>query len=90
MARLPPAKTVERVRSAVLDTLETHGARLASLEGEEHIVVAVDFVAPEEPFAPPERQKTLVVRVKKQALVDRAAGRLTPEDLRKSILVDEY
>ncbi len=86
----PPERLVEQVRTAVIDTLETYGLRIRSLKSDEHIVVAVDFVAPEQPFAPPERQKTLVVRVKKQTLVDRAAKRLTSEDLRKNIIVEEY
>lgn len=85
-----PGTLVENVKAAVIDTIESHGARLKGVRGHENIAVAVDFVAPGEPFAPPERQRTMVVRVGMQALLDRAQGRLTAENLRKAFIVDEY
>ncbi len=85
-----PERVVEDVGAAVVQTLELHGARAAGIKPEDNLVVVVDFVSPEVPFAPPERLKTLVVRVQKQTLLDKARGRLTTDQLRKAMVVEVY
>jgi hypothetical protein len=52
-------------------------------------VVAVDFV-PGSPFVMARPQRTLVVRVRKKELDDRAAGRIAPEELHRRIEYVEY
>jgi hypothetical protein len=80
---------VADVRSAVVSTLESHGALMTGLQPEEHVAVAVDFVAGG-PFAQSRPAKTLVVRARRKDLEERARGKLSPDDLRKRMEIVEY
>lgn len=84
-----PERVVLDVRSAVTDVLESQGPPLR-LGPEEFVSVVVDFL-PSSAFATRTRPaRTLVVRVRKKELEERAAGRLATEDLRKRIEYSEY
>lgn len=84
-----PEHVILEVRSAVTDVLETEGPPLP-LSPDEFVVVVVDFL-PRSAFATRTRPaRTLVVRVRKKELEDRAAGRLAADDLRKRIEYSEY
>jgi hypothetical protein len=85
----PAAKVVGEVREAVTSVLEMHGIGLRLIGPQEHVLVTVDFVAQGARLrVRPER--TLVVRVRKKELEDRAAGTLDAEALRKRIEYVEY
>ncbi len=85
-----PEQVMADVRSAVIATLEVHGALVSGLGADEHLAVAVDFLFGG-PFVSPSRPtKTLVVRARRKDLEERARGRLSPEELRKRIEVLEY
>jgi hypothetical protein len=84
-----PEEVVADVRSAVVATLESHGLLLTGLQPEEHLAVAVDFVAGG-PFAQSRPAKTLVVRARRKDLDERARGKLSPDDLRKRMEIVEY
>jgi hypothetical protein len=87
----PAEKVVSDVRSVVTQVLESQGASLKAVRSDEFVTVAVDFV-PQWGFfdegARPE--KTLIVRVRKKELEDRAAGKLPAEEFRKRIEYVEY
>jgi hypothetical protein len=84
-----PEIVVRDVRSAVTDVLENHGPPLR-LSPEEFVVVVVDFL-PRSAFATRTRPaRTLVVRVRKGELEDRAAGKLASDELRRRIEYSEY
>jgi hypothetical protein len=84
-----PELVVKDVRSAVTDVLENHGPPLR-LAPEEFVVVVVDFL-PRSAFATRTRPaRTLVVRVRKGELEDRAAGKLASDELRRRIEYSEY
>jgi hypothetical protein len=84
-----PEIVVKDVRSAVTDVLENHGPPLR-LGPEEFVVVVVDFL-PRSAFATRTRPaRTLVVRVRKGELEDRAAGKLAADELRRRIEYSEY
>jgi hypothetical protein len=84
-----PELVVKDVRSAVTDVLENHGPPLR-LAPEEFVVVVVDFL-PRSAFATRTRPaRTLVVRVRKGELEDRAAGKLAADELRRRIEYSEY
>jgi hypothetical protein len=84
-----PEIVVNDVRSAVTDVLENHGPPLR-LRPEEFVVVVVDFL-PRSAFATRTRPaRTLVVRVRKGELEERAAGRLASDELRRRIEYSEY
>ena len=78
------------VRSAVIGTLETHGALVSGLEPDEHLAVAVDFLAGGPFVSEASPARTLVVRARRKDLDERARGRLSSEELRKRIEVVEY
>jgi hypothetical protein len=84
-----PEDVVADVRSAVMATLESHGAIITGLSPDEHVAVAVDFVAGG-PFAQARPAKTLVVRARRKDLDEHARGRLSADDLRKRIEIVEY
>ncbi len=85
-----PESVVSDVRTAVTNALEAHGGELRVVRPEEFLVVAIDFF-PRGSFGPWERpQKTLIVRVRKKELVDRQAGKLAADELRKRIEYVEY
>jgi hypothetical protein len=81
---------VADVRSAVVATLEAHGALVSGLEPDEHLAVAVDFQAGGPFVSEASPARTLVVRARRKDLDERARGRLSPEELRKRIEVVEY
>jgi hypothetical protein len=84
-----PDVVVKDVRSAVTDVLENHGPPLR-LSPQEFVVVVVDFL-PRSAFATRMRPaRTLVVRVRKGELEERAAGRLASDELRRRIEYSEY
>jgi len=87
------AKSGERlaleVRSAVTATLQHRGADLHGLRPEDFVLVAVDFVS-RAALASSRPQKTLMVRVRKRALDDVRAGRLTEAAFRKRVEYLEY
>jgi hypothetical protein len=85
-----PDTVIRDVSAAVTEALESQGARLEMLAPEEYVVVAVDFYGrgPFNAWARPHR--TLVVRVRKQELVERHAGRLPAQELRKRIEYIQY
>jgi hypothetical protein len=84
-----PEIVVKDVRSAVTDVLENHGPPLR-LRPDEFVAVVVDFL-PRSAFATRTRPaRTLVVRVRKGELEDRAAGKLASDELRRRIEYSEY
>ena len=88
-SRGAPSRSCQEVRSAVTDVLETAGPPLR-LGPDEFVVVVVDFL-PRSAFATRTRPaRTLVVRVRKRELEDRAAGKLASDELRKRIEYSEY
>lgn len=85
-----PARIVSDVREAVTATLETYGPNLRTLGNDELVTVAVDFV-PRGLFTTNARAaRTLVVRVRKKALDERAAGRLSSDEFKRRIEINEY
>ena len=80
---------VRDVKTAVTALVEKQGATLRQLAPEEYVTVAVDFV-PRMSILGSRVQKTLVVKVKKQDLDERRAGRLTADELRRRIEYAEY
>lgn len=89
----PAARSGERqaqeVRAAVTATLQERGADLGGLRPEEFVVVAVDFMS-RASAASSRPQKTLLVRVRKRALDDVRAGRLSEAAFRKRVEYREY
>jgi hypothetical protein len=84
-----PERVVFEVRSAVTEVLESHGPTLR-LRPDEFVVVVLDFL-PRSAFATRTRpERTLVVRVRKGELEDRAAGKLASDELRRRIEYSEY
>jgi hypothetical protein len=84
-----PERVVLEVRSAVTDVLESHGPTL-HLRPDEFVVVVTDFLS-RSAFATRTRPaRTLVVRVRKGELEDRAAGKLASDELRRRIEYSEY
>jgi hypothetical protein len=80
---------VRDVKAAVTELVERRGATLRHLAPEEYLTVAVDFV-PRMSILGSRVQKTLVVKVKKQDLDERRAGRLSVTQLRQRIEYAEY
>jgi hypothetical protein len=79
---------VARVREAVLGVLEAEAPRLARLATEGSVAVAVDFV-PRGPL-PRRVSRTLVLRVPRKDLADRAAGRLSGGEFRRRVTASDY
>ena len=88
-SQAPAATLVARMRTALVEALSSHGGTLRSLRPEETIAAAVDFV-PGFAFGGGEVEKTLVVRVHKQDLDERHAGKIGSEELKTRIEVVEY
>jgi hypothetical protein len=90
--RRTPERVMTDVRQAIVETLEAHGHLLVVVRPQELVTVAVDFTTPL--FAidveRPRPERTLVLRVRKKDLEDRAAGRLASEELRRRVEVLEY
>lgn len=85
-----PDAVVQQVRQALVAALEAHGASLRSLRADELVSVAVDFVPRGLFAADPRPARTLVVRVSKKALDDRAAGRVDGTAFGKLVQFSEY
>jgi hypothetical protein len=85
-----PNRVLNDVRAAVTSALESDGPAVRVVGPEEFLVVTVDFVSGgvfDEPSVP---QQTLVVRVRKRDLDERAAGRLPSDELQKRIEATTY
>jgi hypothetical protein len=86
-----PAETVvAEVREAVTRVLEAHGGALHVLSPQEIVLVTVDFVPQGGMLVHVRPQRTLVVRVRKLELEQRAAGSLDAGALRSRIDYTEY
>jgi hypothetical protein len=84
-----PDQVMSEVRQALMAVVEKQGADLESLEPDEVVAVAVDFVsAAADGTHPPSR--TLVVRAPKSVLDAVRAGKLASEEARKQFQVAEY
>jgi hypothetical protein len=83
-----PEQVMADVREALFIVLEQHGSLIESLEPDEVVAVAVDFVAVGS--ASPAPSRTLVVRAPKSTLDALRAGRLASEDARKQFQIAEY
>jgi hypothetical protein len=87
-----PERIIDDVQDAVTAALEQVGAGLRTLSDDESVLVAVDFL-PHRGFdidGPVGTVRSLIVKVKKRDLRDRAAGKLSAEDLRKRIEYTRY
>lgn len=85
-----PAQILGDVKTAIVDVLEAHGSVLHNVGPQEQVTVAVDFL-PRGLFVGMQRPtRTLVVRVKKQFIDERRAGRLAADQLRAKLEVNEY
>jgi hypothetical protein len=85
-----PAQILTDVKTAIVDVLEAHGSLLHNVGSQEQVTVAVDFL-PRGLFVGMQRPtRTLVVRVKKQIIDERRAGRLAADQLRAKLEVNEY
>jgi hypothetical protein len=85
-----PESVIRGVRDAVVSVLESQGARLRVLAPEETIAVAIDFVPATRMGARARPARTLMVRVKKADVDQRAAGALSPAEFRKRVELVEY
>jgi hypothetical protein len=86
----PPEIIVGDVREAVVAALAAHGAGLRGVGSAEQVSVAVDFVPRGVISTDSRPARTLVVRVSKRALDERAAGRLDPAAFQKQVQISEY
>jgi hypothetical protein len=82
-------RQAQEVRAAVTATLQERGADLRGLAPAEFVVVAVDFMS-RAAGASSRPQRTLLVRVRKRALDDVRAGRLSEAEFRKRVEYREY
>jgi hypothetical protein len=85
-----PEQVITEVRRALTNVLEQHGAELESLEPDEVVAVAVDFVSSVGGDGPAAPARTLVVRAPKSVLDALRAGKLPVEEARKQFQVAEY
>ena len=86
----PATTVVGAVREAVTRVLESHAGGLHILRPQDVVLVTVDFVPQGALRLRARPEKTLVVRVRKKELEDRAAGSLDPKGLRSRIEYIEY
>jgi hypothetical protein len=86
----PTAMVVGEVREAVTSVLEAKGAALRLLGPQDLVLVTVDFVPQGGLRLRVRPERTLVVRVRKKELEERAAGSLDGETLRRRIEYLEY
>jgi hypothetical protein len=85
-----PAQVLADVKTAIVEVLEAHGSLLHNVGPQEQVTVAVDFL-PRGLFVGMQRPtRTLVVRVKKQFIDERQAGRLGADQLRTKLEINEY
>jgi hypothetical protein len=85
-----PNRVLNDVRAAVTGALEAEGPAVTVVGPEEFLVVTVDFVSASVLTEPAVPQQTLVVRVRKRDLDERAAGRLASDELQKRIDATTY
>jgi hypothetical protein len=87
-----PERVIADVQNAVTTALESQGARLRVVLPDELILVAVDFLPQRGfDFAPAAgHERSLVVKVKKRDLVERSAGKISAEELRRRIEYAQY
>jgi hypothetical protein len=85
-----PDQVLSEVRQALMDVLEKHGADVESLEPDEVVAVAVDFVTTSAADGTHPPTRTLVLRVPKSVLDAARAGKLASEEARKQYQVAEY
>jgi hypothetical protein len=85
-----PQGLIQGVGAAVTSVLETQGSRLRMLSPQEVIAVAIDFVPATRVGTRARPARTLMVRVKKADIDQRAAGEITPAEFRKRVELVEY
>jgi hypothetical protein len=85
-----PNRVLNDVRAAVTGALESEGPAVSVVGPEEFLVVTVDFVSGSVFTEPAVPQQTLVVRVRKRDLDERASGRLASDELQKRIEATTY
>lgn len=85
-----PERVLGDVRSAVVATLEAQGSRIRGLGAEECVAVAIDFLPTGVFMSQARPVHTLVIRARKQDLDARQAGRLSAEEFRRRLEVNEY
>ena len=83
-------RVVADVREAVIGVLESQGASVGGLKGDEFVTVAVDFVPGDFFVSRPRPERTLIVRARQGDLTARARGAMAPEELRARVEVIEY
>ena len=87
-----PDRVIADVQGAVTSALESLGPRLRTLSADEAVLVAVDFL-PSRGFeldVPSAPTRSLIVKARKRDLVDRSAGKISVEELRRRIEVTQY
>lgn len=87
-----PERVVADVQAAVTSALERLGPRLPTVPADEAVLVAVDFL-PSRGFEfdlPAAPTRSLVVKARKRDLVDRSAGKISAEELRRRIEYTQY
>jgi hypothetical protein len=85
-----PEQVVRGVAEAVVSVLEKQGPRLRVLAPQETIAVAIDFVPATRVGTRARPARTLMVRVRKGDVDQRAAGAITPAEFRKRVEFVEY
>lgn len=85
-----PEQVIRGVGEAVVAVLERQGPRLGALAPQETIAVAIDFVPATRVGARARPARTLMVRVRKADVDQRAAGAITPAEFRKRVELVEY
>lgn len=85
-----PEQILSDVREAIVGVLERRGADLDSLEADEVVAAAVDFVRNPAVDGPQPTGRTLLVRAPKRVLDALRAGKLSPEEAHKQFQVAEY
>jgi hypothetical protein len=85
-----PEQVVRGVGDAVVAVLERQGPRLRILAPQETIAVAIDFVPATRVGTRARPARTLLVRVRKADIDQRAAGAITPAEFRKRVERIEY
>jgi hypothetical protein len=85
-----PEQVIRGVGDAVVSVLEKQGPRLRVLAPQETIAVAIDFVPATRVGTRARPARTLMVRVRKSDIDERAAGAITPEEFRKRVELVQY
>jgi len=85
-----PQAMIADVRGALVLALEGHAARVAGLQPDEFVTVAVDFEVPDPFAARPRPERTLVVRARAADIAARARAAIDPAEFRRRVEVLEY